>query len=99
MSEGEYLDEIYPYSEEYRNEERELLKILKNKQREVLRNVKIGYLKDRYEKANSAKVGQTIHCPYCDKAFTKKSYQHKFCCTKHKDKYWNKINPRGIYAY
>ena len=38
------------------------------------------------------KVGNYMRCPTCVKSIIKKSYQHKFCCTKHKDKYWNTVN-------
>ena len=70
MSEAEYLDSIYPYTEEYISELREL----------------------------KQKVFDAISEPdiECGKEIKKKSYQHKFCCTKHKDKYWNIINSRGI---
>lgn len=33
---------------------------------------------ERYELANSAKVGDIIKCPYCKRKHIKKSYQHKF---------------------
>ncbi len=34
-------------------------------------------------------------CLYCGN----KTKRPKFCCTKHKDKYHNIRNPRGIYAH
>lgn len=45
-----------------------------------------------YYANREAKVGSTIICPYgkCRKKFTKRSYQHAFCCTKHKDRFWNR---------
>lgn len=83
MNEAEYLDTIYPYTEEYAQEMRCTAIVMMSKQ---------------YDKNSEAKIGSTIECPYCQKKFIKKSYQHKFCNTKCKDKYWNIINPRGIYG-
>ena len=59
-----------------------------------------------YNKAKSAKVGETIVCPTCGKHFVKTSYQQAFCRMRGtnketkkanlcKDQYWNFINPRG----
>ena len=36
-----------------------------------------------------------MRCLYCDK----KTDRPKFCCNKHKDKYHNEHNPRGIFAH
>ena len=36
-------------------------------------------------------------CDYCGKKLPKG--RRRFCCNKHKDKYHNKTNPRGIYAH
>lgn len=36
-----------------------------------------------------------MKCLYCGK----KTNRPKFCCNKHKDKYHNEHNPRGIYAH
>lgn len=85
MSEAEYLDSIYPYTEEYYKQLSELH--LKSLQK---------HLKEMYSLAEQTKVGDLMKCPYCEYQIKKKSYQHKFCCTKHKNKYWNIINPRGI---
>lgn len=38
-------------------------------------------------------------CKYCGKSIAHKHPNAKFCNTKHKDKYHNKHNPRGIYAH
>lgn len=48
---------------------------------------------ERHYKLNKkAKVGTKIVCagPKCSKRFIKKSYQQCFCCTKHKDQFWNR---------
>ena len=39
-----------------------------------------------------AKTGEVIMCAEnrCKKRFIKKSYQQAFCCTKHKNKFWNR---------
>ena len=44
--------------------------------------------------AEESKVGARIKCPACSRELTKKSYQHKFCGTKCKDRYWNRVDPR-----
>lgn len=36
-----------------------------------------------------------MNCLYCGG----KTNRPKFCCNKHKDKWHNKHNPRGYYAY
>ena len=43
----------------------------------------------RFKVAQDAPVGSRIRCPWCNCRQTKRSYQHKFCSTKHKDMYWN----------
>ena len=35
------------------------------------------------------------NCLYCGK----KTNRRKFCCNKHKDRFHNEHNPRGIYAH
>lgn len=35
------------------------------------------------------------NCAYCGK----KTDRPKFCCNKHKDRFHNENNPRGIYAH
>ena len=46
----------------------------------------------------NAKVGVKITCAEnrCKNRFIKKSYQQAFCCTKHKNQFWNRqrINER-----
>lgn len=63
--------------------------------RELVRdNIKKGVEQDErnYIRNKKAKVGTKIMCagPMCHKIFTKKSYQQAFCCTKHKDQFWNR---------
>ena len=54
-------------------------------------------IKQLYESAKSAKVGQTCKCPSCGTEFVKTNYQQAFCKskkgTKCKDKYWNTVIP------
>lgn len=87
MTEAEYLDTVYPYTEEYVTESI----MLKHTSR-------FQAMTKRYKVADKANVGEIIKCPYCGTNIKKKSYQHKFCNTKCKDRYWNYINPRGLYA-
>ena len=58
--------------------------------RSQLQFIKETWLK-RYNLAKKAKVGDSIQCPTCSKKIMKKSYQHKFCNSKHKDKFWNTV--------
>jgi hypothetical protein len=46
-------------------------------------------MKPIYEINSMLKVGSKMYCPYCRKIIVKKSWQHKFCGTECKDKYWN----------
>lgn len=54
----------------------------------------IGVSRDErlYKLNKKAKIGTKIVCagPKCSNRFIKKSYQHCFCCTKHKDQFWNR---------
>ena len=54
-------------------------------------------LKEKYDKAKAAKVGEIINCPSCNTEFKKGHYAQAFCKsrkgTKCKDKYWNTITP------
>jgi len=45
-----------------------------------------------YLKNKEAKVGKVIQCAEnrCKNKFIKKSYQQAFCCTKHKNQFWNR---------
>ncbi len=58
---------------------------------------KLSTLKDLYQKAKSAKVGETICCPSCKTNFEKTNYQQVFCKTQKgticKDFYWNNVTP------
>jgi hypothetical protein len=59
----------------------------------MLRNIK--RLKERYNEAKNANVGDEIICPSCGTSFIKTNYQTKFCKTrgktKCKDHYWNNV--------
>lgn len=52
----------------------------------------------RYAHATTAKVGAQIQCPTCGTHMTKRSYQHKFCKGKGrnrykcKDRYWDTVD-------
>lgn len=54
-------------------------------------------IKEKYNKAKSAKVGEECICPSCGTKFVKGNYQQAFCKTKNgtkcKDKYWNTVTP------
>ena len=55
-------------------------------------------IKEKYNKAKSAKVGEECICPSCGNKFIKDNYQQAFCKTKSgtkcKDKYWNSVTPK-----
>ena len=55
---------------------------------------KVSEMKKLYAIAKEKKVGAQFSCPACSSSLTKKSYQHKFCGTKCKDRYWNNVDPR-----
>ena len=44
-----------------------------------------------HKAAAGSPVGSVITCPACGETIIKKTYQHKFCCTKCKERYWNNI--------
>ncbi len=54
-------------------------------------------IKEAYNKAKLAKVGDECICPSCGTKFVKTNYQQAFCKTKGKtkckDKYWNIVIP------
>ena len=54
-------------------------------------------IKEKYELAKAAKVGENCTCPSCGTLFKKTNYQQAFCKargkTKCKDKYWNTVTP------
>lgn len=54
-------------------------------------------MREKYQKAKSAKVGEVVICPSCGTQFIKESYQQAFCKSKRgtvcKDKYWNTVIP------
>lgn len=83
-SEAAHLCEIYDDSES----------MFSSSYSDFLEERKIGVLHDeRHYKLNKkAKVGTLIVCagPKCNKRFIKKSYQQCFCCTRHKDQFWNR---------
>jgi hypothetical protein len=47
----------------------------------------------RFHAAESAKVGDEIECPWCSKRVIKTVINKRFCCSQHKDFYWNEIKP------
>lgn len=51
---------------------------------------------ERYKLADSARVGQTVGCPWCGESFVKKTYNHRFCCVPHRDEYWNHLKPERL---
>ena len=57
---------------------------------EIGNSIKADYR--HYERNKNAKVGTNIMCAEnrCQKRFVKKSYQQAFCCTKHKNQFWNR---------
>ena len=54
-------------------------------------------LRELYNKAKAAKVGEIVICPSCGNDFKKLSYQQAFCKSKPgtqcKDYYWNNVTP------
>ena len=55
-------------------------------------------IRERYNKAKAAGVGEECVCPSCGTRFIKASYQQAFCKsrggTKCKDMYWNTVTPQ-----
>ncbi len=49
---------------------------------------------DLYKRNKEAKCGTLIKCPICGKEFVKKQWQQAFCCSEHKDKFWNRKGDR-----
>ena len=45
-----------------------------------------------YYRNKQARIGETIVCAEnrCRNRFKKKTYQQAFCCTKHKNQFWNR---------
>ena len=64
--------------------------------KEKKRFFKRQFMKGCYDKAKTAKVGETVTCAGCKTQFVKKHYQQAFCQTKCKDKYWNFINDKRL---
>ncbi len=52
----------------------------------------------RYAMTETATVGEGIGCPWCGIQFTKKTYNHRFCCPAHKDEFWNAVKPERLEA-
>lgn len=52
----------------------------------------IATYRQRYDKARIAKIGEEMQCTVCGARMVKRSWQHKFCHTRHKDKYWNTVD-------
>lgn len=64
-------------------------------------NKVISTLKDKYNFAKIALVGESIECPVCEKVLIKKTKDHVFCSNGRtkgagncKDGYWNKVDPK-----
>lgn len=80
---------------------KEALEYRKKNGEEILTPNTAKTAKKSYEVAKSAKVGETVSCPCCSKAFKKKHPAHTFCSngrTKKggncKDNYWNLTSPK-----
>ena len=43
--------------------------------------------------------GEKVNCPECNAGFKKKTYNHRFCSSRCKDKFHNWVNPRGKFAH
>ncbi|MDD5065238.1 MAG: hypothetical protein PHQ35_10840, partial [Phycisphaerae bacterium] len=52
----------------------------------------------RYATVETVRVGESACCPWCGATFTKKTYNHRFCCPAHKDEFWNAIKPERLEA-
>ena len=74
--------DCYLYIEEIEYDEKPTLKEI------------IDTYKKLYKKAKNAKIKEMIWCPVCQKVMVKRTYQHTFCSTKHKDKYWNTVDDK-----
>jgi len=61
----------------------------------------VAMYRQRYEQNKLAKIGEIITCPICGQKELKRTYHHCFCSTRHKDKYWNRVdmNRRNRAAY
>lgn len=53
----------------------------------------------QYKANKEAKVGETIICPVCGRAFVKKQYSQAFCDSACKDNFWNKRGDRHRKGY
>lgn len=53
-------------------------------------------MRTRYQQAKHAKAGDTIHCPFCEISFEKKTHNQTFCQRACKDDYWNTIKPERL---
>ena len=38
-------------------------------------------------------------CPWCNRSLKGAHPNKKFCSKRHKDKYWNTVNPRGKFSH
>lgn len=60
----------------------------------------MGKKKGLYKTNKEAKVGDIIECPVCHTKFRKIQWSQAFCCTQHKDKFWNmRCKDRHRYDY
>jgi hypothetical protein len=57
-----------------------------------LLSLEVDGMKKRYNNAKSSKVGGKIKCAYCESTIIKKTYHHKFCNKRCKDRYWNTVD-------
>lgn len=63
-------------------------------------------MQDIYSDNKLKQIGSNIICPVCRKIFKKRTKNHSFCSNQRttkkginscKDKFWNRINPRGYF--
>lgn len=52
----------------------------------------------QYELVKNSPVGTVCGCPWCGEKFTKKTYNHRFCVSSHKDEFWNAVKPERLEA-
>ena len=68
----------------------ELLGALKEQTLAVL-TMKVNEMRIKYGLATSAPKGVMIFCPYCGRAFKKKTHNQKFCLPECRIAFWNII--------
>lgn len=70
---------------------RKLLTVKKPPKEKKNRSRYLSRAKKLHKAAADSAVGSVITCPACGDTFIKKTYQHKFCCTECRERYWNNI--------